>query len=421
MNNSPLAISVYRCPEQLHTPYALSFGTVETLDTYYVLAEGPGRVGFGEITPLPGYSDESVETVEAALADTALKFSNFGAPWDIVGSLSHAPFVASGFATALESWQTTSLDAFTKPLPGTVPLIALCQAEGADKTAETARQLIADGYLCLCGNSAPAAPKAPPAWPRNRTDRPPRQSRRKMKLGQASVGDDISRVRAAAAQLPRDGELRLDANQGLEPDDARQICQAIETDQLPVTLLEQPFGADDWQSHADLAGQTSVPLMFDESIRTDKDLARAHECGAKFVKLKLCKHTGRAETAQLVRRAREFGFGVVFGNGVQTALGNHIEAQLHLELDLETASEANGFLKVADPIVKHRMTVTNGELTSGGLVAPDKDIRKGELVWTLYSAVTVNLASKRADAGVAWDARAVPASQTRIVNDITCT
>ena len=392
MNNSPLAISVYRCPEQLHTPYALSFGTVETLDTYYVLAEGPGRVGFGEITPLPGYSDESVETVEAALADTALKFSNFGAPWDIVGSLSHAPFVASGFATALESWQTTSLDAFTKPLPGTVPLIALCQAEGADKTAETARQLIADGYLCL-----------------------------KMKLGQASVGDDISRVRAAAAQLPRDGELRLDANQGLEPDDARQICQAIETDQLPVTLLEQPFGADDWQSHADLAGQTSVPLMFDESIRTDKDLARAHECGAKFVKLKLCKHTGRAETAQLVRRAREFGFGVVFGNGVQTALGNHIEAQLHLELDLETASEANGFLKVADPIVKHRMTVTNGELTSGGLVAPDKDIRKGELVWTLYSAVTVNLASKRADAGVAWDARAVPASQTRIVNDITCT
>ena len=29
-----------------------------------------------------------------------------------------------------------------------------------------------------CGNSAQAAPKAPPAWPRNRTDRPPRQSRR---------------------------------------------------------------------------------------------------------------------------------------------------------------------------------------------------------------------------------------------------
>ena len=27
-----------------------------------------------------------------------------------------------------------------------------------------------------CGNSAPAAPKAPPAWPRNRTDRPPRRS-----------------------------------------------------------------------------------------------------------------------------------------------------------------------------------------------------------------------------------------------------
>ena len=74
MNDSPIAISVYRCPERLHTPYVLSFGTVEQLDTYYVMVEGGGRVGFGEITPLPGYSDESAETVEAALADTMLKF-----------------------------------------------------------------------------------------------------------------------------------------------------------------------------------------------------------------------------------------------------------------------------------------------------------------------------------------------------------
>ena len=55
-----------------------------------------------------------------------------------------------------------------------------------------------------------------------------------MKLGQASIDSDISRVRAAASQLPRGAELRLDANQGLAPDDARRICQAIETDDLPV-------------------------------------------------------------------------------------------------------------------------------------------------------------------------------------------
>ena len=186
MNDSPIAISVYRCPERLHTPYVLSFGTVEQLDTYYVMVEGGGRVGFGEITPLPGYSDESAETVEAALADTMLKFGTGGSPWEIVESLSYAPFVASGFATALELWETEGLDAFTKPLPGTIPLIALCQAENADESALSAKQLIASGYRCL-----------------------------KMKLGQASIDSDISRVRAAASQLPRGAELRLDANQGL--------------------------------------------------------------------------------------------------------------------------------------------------------------------------------------------------------------
>ena len=84
-----------------------------------------------------------------------------------------------------------------------------------------------------------------------------------------------------------------------------------------------------------------------------------------------------------MRFAREQGFGIVFGNGVQTTLGNHLEAQLHLDLELDTASEANGFLKVAAPVIKHQLTVSNGELTSGGLIAPAEDIRNGALVWSL--------------------------------------
>ena len=40
-------------------------------------------------------------------------------------------------------------------------------------------------------------------------------------------------------------------------------------------------------------------------------------------------------------------------------------------------------LKVAAPVIKHQLTVSNGELTSGGLIAPAEDIRNGALVWSL--------------------------------------
>ncbi len=53
----------------LRRPYRLSFATLERFETFYVALEGEGRIGFGEITPLPGYGGETVEQASRALTE----------------------------------------------------------------------------------------------------------------------------------------------------------------------------------------------------------------------------------------------------------------------------------------------------------------------------------------------------------------
>ncbi len=58
---------------------------------------------------------------------------------------------------------------------------------------------------------------------------------------------------------------------------------------------------------------------------------------------------------------------MVFGNGVQSVVGNHYEALIHEDAGLTRASEGNGFLKVADPLLPHAVVVARGKLIDEGL------------------------------------------------------
>ena len=85
----------------LKQPYHLSFATLHAFDTAFVKIEGAGRIGFAEVTPLPGYSDETIESVQAAL-DGALDSLSRSVPFQtVVDELcGRAPMVASALACA---------------------------------------------------------------------------------------------------------------------------------------------------------------------------------------------------------------------------------------------------------------------------------------------------------------------------------
>ena len=261
-----LRLAIYRMSLPLSEPYRLPFADLASFETLFVRLVGGDRIGLGEVTPLPGYSDESIATATAALRRAAVALGDGIAAAQVVAALSaDAPFAASGLACAMETWREGMTEAFESPIEKAVPLVALCPGKDSRTAAQAARRLTADGYRVL---------------------------KLKVAGARATVADDVARVRAVAAVVPTDRRLRLDANQCLDQTRARQLVDGLVD--LPITLLEQPFPPEQWQATADFVAASPIPVMLDESICDAEDIDRASAIGVRFVKLKLCKHAGVA-------------------------------------------------------------------------------------------------------------------------------
>lgn len=94
----------------------------------------------------------------------------------------------------------------------------------------------------------------------------------KVKVG---LSNDIERLSQLNTALKGRMPIRLDANGSLTLEQAVELL--VESRQLPIQSLEQPFAADDPELEAkleELSRCTRVPLMADESICTPSDLQR---------------------------------------------------------------------------------------------------------------------------------------------------
>lgn len=247
-----------------------------------------------------------------------------------------APMTGSGLACALETWQQGHETALVAPLPAPLALAAFCPGDTPEEMTTMARELVSQGYTAL-----------------------------KLKVGRMDARDEARLVRAACAQLPDGGTVRMDANQRSGLDHAEQLCRELEG--LPVAHFEQPFAPEAWKEHEKLAQSSPVPILLDESIESLRDIQRAADCGVRAVKLKLCKHLGMSQTREMILKAQQLNMSLVFGNGVQSALGNHLEARLASATGIDSALELNGFAKVAQSPFAHEMRVAHGQLTDNGL------------------------------------------------------
>lgn len=340
-------LTVRRAPVPLTRPYALSFGTIEAFETYYAFVEAEGRTGAGEVTLLPGYGPETADSTAAELTRLgAVLAGGVGVESALADLAGRAPFLASGLRCAFETWELGGAEFFARALPGAVPLCAFCPGQTPEAAADSARRLAEAGYATL-----------------------------KLKVGRLPPAAEAARVRAAAEAAGAGVRLRLDANQGYRFDDALAVGRELEG-LAAVELLEQPFGPGQWREHESLAARIGTPLMLDESVWTEADVRRSADCGARLVKLKLCKHPGLAASLRLAELAQGLGLGLVYGNGVQTALGNHLEAWLHRRIGLTTASEANGFLKAEWSPFPHGLEASGGLLRGGGVRLAEGRLRE---------------------------------------------
>ena len=100
----------------------------------------------------------------------------------------------------------------------------------------------------------------------------------KLRLGRATIGEDVAAVRAVRAAIGDGVALSVDFNQALPAARAYEACRAI--DGLGLAWIEEPVAYDDYETQARLAAKLATPLQIGETWWHWRVARRAIEMGA---------------------------------------------------------------------------------------------------------------------------------------------
>ncbi|MBK0393840.1 mandelate racemase [Ramlibacter sp. CrO1] len=100
----------------------------------------------------------------------------------------------------------------------------------------------------------------------------------KLRLGYATLAEDLAVTRAVRMRLPDDVQLLVDYNQALSRREALLRGRALQDE--GVAWLEEPIRHDDLAGNAQIAHDLSLPLQLGENFDGPKDLVRALDAKA---------------------------------------------------------------------------------------------------------------------------------------------
>jgi len=256
---------------------------------------GEGRVGWGEIAPLPWFGSESF--------DQALQFCQQLPAQISMEQIFQIPVTLPACQFGFESaWETLHLNQeATQP--------AICGLLPTGKAALSAwPDLWHQGYRTL-----------------------------KWKIGVAPIHDELALLQALVAALPPTAKLRLDANGGLSFEEAEAWLQAC--DALGAELLEQPLAVEQLPEMRVLDSRFATPIALDESVATLQQLQRCHERGWRG--LVILKPAIAGSPRQLRQFCQQHSLTLIFSSVLETEVGR--QAGLRLAAELATPGYAQGF------------------------------------------------------------------------------
>lgn len=284
MRHAPLSgYSVAHFEHALHKPFRSGRGVIRSRSGYLVRMERDGRVGFGELSPLPGFHVESVEESMRSLVEALA-----------CGGTPKAPSAAFALSCAECMTDAGAAERFNFVTPARVPSVRVNALFGGDAVA------------------AEAAWKSG-AFTGFRTI--------KLKVGRGSVEDDVALVAAFRSRMKPEQRIRLDANRMMEFDAAERLLEAIGPDR--IEYAEEPLR--DPSRMPELARKTGIPMAIDETLR-DADLAQ-DVLGAEGVIVQVVKPSLIGDLGELESVVTQ---GTI--NGCDTVFSNLFESAFTLAL-----------------------------------------------------------------------------------------
>lgn len=288
-----ISLDVFR----YHVPFTepLRIGTVVHAHREGLLiriTEKGGRLGWGEIAPLPGFSTETLDEAHAQVLSIRDSLGNcrslkeYLLRDELLASVHYGLELA--YYNLCADKQQTALPFLITGTPRTdLTLSALLPADGEDAVTQAAR-LVAAGCRSI-----------------------------KLKVGRGDPERDAARVRQLRDTVGPSIEIRLDANQAWSMPQARAFLHAISGAQ--VSYVEEPLAN---QSRLEeLARLTTVPLALDESLVSLPSDNLVRHTYAHAVILKPTLIGGIQATVDIAARAQSLGMQAVISSAFETGVG----------------------------------------------------------------------------------------------------
>ncbi|XGV97751.1 MAG: o-succinylbenzoate synthase [Leptolyngbya sp. BL-A-14] len=324
------------------------------------LVNDAGKVGWGEIAPIPWFGSETLEQALAFCRQLPSELSE-RLIFTIPDSLPSCQFA---FESAWEAMKAGAIERMepqrrrgTENQNALVTEVLIHRTQSSGMSAQNSERpwqnSTLDGHpppnpqpttsnplsysvLLPTGETALSAWK--PLWEKGfRTF--------KWKIGVQAITAEHELLRLLMQQFPPSARLRLDANGGLSIDDAArwlETCDAIAVNpKRPVTLeyLEQPLDVSQFQAMQDLNRSYRTPIALDESVATLQQLQTCYESGWRGIFV--IKPAIVGSPMRLRQFCQAHPIDAVFSSAFETAIGR--QAGLRLAAALGNPERAMGY------------------------------------------------------------------------------
>ncbi|HBE58199.1 MAG TPA: o-succinylbenzoate synthase [Cyanobacteria bacterium UBA11149] len=312
------------------------------------LTDETGRIGWGEIAPIPWFGSE---TLEEAL-NFCQKLPSEITPTDIFSIPARLPACQFGFESAcwgMESRKDSSYLTPPAPFPlkgrgencspfltgeglkeNCPPLLAgeglgerLNQdywAKSVKSEMQNLNSQISYSYLL------PPGEKALQSW-QKAWDEGYRTF--KWKIGVGSVAEEITIFKQLVDMLPTSAKLRLDANGGLNQQECDRWLKICDNAGI-VEFLEQPLPPQEFFTLLTMCQDYDTPIALDESVATIQQLEDCYEKGWRGIFVIKVAIAGSPK--RLIKFCQDYHIDTVFSSVFETAIGRQMALHLASKL-----------------------------------------------------------------------------------------
>lgn len=172
----------------------------------------------------------------------------------------------------------------------------------------------------------------------------------KIKIGYASLKEDIAVIAAVKNVLGSEAELAVDFNQSLTVPEAIRRCNAL--DDFELAWIEEPTRQDDYTGHARIANEVHTPIMLGENWYGTNEMARSVAAKASDMVMpdlmKIGGVSGWLRAASLAHAE-----GLPMASHIFQEISAHLMSVTPTRLRLE-------YLEIADPILQTPLLVKDG-------------------------------------------------------------